>query len=120
MSNTTILDQSYSGTVLCLPSATAILAGGDTLREFFQSTLDKDPNMVFPTAAWGTIRTTNIVYRAPERNSELTYYWFASDYGDCSALCGGGQQTRQLACMDSRGTPAADSDCPQPTPASTR
>lgn len=120
VSNTTFLHQEHVGTTLCLPSATALLEGGDVLRDFFQATLDKDPNMVFPTAAWGTIRTSNIIYRAPEKQSELTFNWFASDYGNCSALCGGGEQSRQVACMDSRNNPAAESSCPQPPPATTR
>lgn len=119
-SNTSWLHQSHNGPVLCLPSATALLEGGDALRDFFQTTLDKDPNMVFPTAAWGQIRTSNIIYRAPEVASELSFNWYASDYGNCSALCGGGLQTRQVACMDSLSNPAAESSCPQPAPTTSR
>ncbi|MDR0651297.1 MAG: hypothetical protein LBG59_08085, partial [Candidatus Peribacteria bacterium] len=41
----------------------------------------------------------------------ITYSWSTSNYGSCSASCGGGTQTRTVTCKSSEGTTVADSYC---------
>ncbi|MCO5114315.1 MAG: hypothetical protein M9899_09070 [Bdellovibrionaceae bacterium] len=42
---------------------------------------------------------------------ESTYTWYTGDWGNCSKTCGGGIQTRTVACLRDNGTFAAESYC---------
>eukprot|EP00879_Flechtneria_rotunda_P014149 GHRR01014781.1.p1 GENE.GHRR01014781.1~~GHRR01014781.1.p1 ORF type:complete len:598 (+),score=179.22 GHRR01014781.1:1483-3276(+) len=120
VSNTSIIIQARAGSDLWFPCATAQLAGDANLHDFLASTLQGDPNLVFPTAAWGTVRTVNVKVVMPSTPEAVTYSWSVGDYGNCSALCGGGQQTRLVVCLDSVGNAADSTLCPSPMPASSR
>lgn len=82
--------------------------------------LQGDPNLVFPTGSWGSVRTTNIKMAVPSTPASVTYAWSVGDYGNCSALCGGGQQRRTVSCLDSFGNTAPAYACQQPAPPSNR
>ena len=48
-----------------------------------------------------------------------TYSWNVGSFGTCSALCGGGTQTRTVVCQSSGGATVADSICTTTKPAET-
>jgi hypothetical protein len=75
---------------------------------------------VFPTGSWGTVRTVAVKSAMPANPSSTVYSWFVGDYGNCSALCGGGQQRRTVTCLDNLSNAAPASLCPQPAPANNR
>ncbi|KAF8062687.1 Papln [Scenedesmus sp. PABB004] len=120
VSATAVLTQALSGSGLWLPAATALLGGDAALLDYLAATLAGDPNLVFPTATWGSVRCTNIRVAAPATPAALAYAWSVGDYGNCSALCGGGRQARRVACLDSLGNDAQPSACAPPAPPASR
>ncbi|KAF6252354.1 hypothetical protein COO60DRAFT_1644127 [Scenedesmus sp. NREL 46B-D3] len=109
VSNTSVITQAVAGSGL--RRVPAQLPGG---------TLQGDPNLVFPTATWGSVRTVNIKEALPTALATVVYNWKVGDYGDCSKLCGGGVQARRVQCLDNYGNEADTSSCPQATPAHER
>src|SRR5678816_1528807 len=47
---------------------------------------------------------------------DLTYTWIAGAFGTCSAVCGGGLQSRVVACVRSDGVLVEDNSCTSPRP----
>lgn len=120
VSNTSVLAQALAPGGLWLPCATALLGGDASLQDFLATTLEGDPNLVFPTAAWGAVRTSNIKVAQRAQPGGVTYAWLAGDYGNCSQLCGGGWQAREVACVDSLGNAAPTPACTAPEPPANR
>lgn len=48
------------------------------------------------------------------------FSWLISDWGTCTAACGGGTQSRSIVCKAADGTDASDNRCPSPKPALTQ
>ena len=102
VSNTTVLDQAAADNgALRLAAGTTFLSGDAALREYLSLTLQDDPNLIFPTATWGEIVTSDVRLVLPATPASLSFGWAVGNYGNCSRLCGGGQQTRRVVCMDS-------------------
>lgn len=120
VTNTTVIAQALASNGLWLPCSTALFTTDASLQNFLADTLQSDPNLVFPTAAWGPVRTTNIKVVQPVMSGSLVYGWVAGDYSNCSTMCGGGSQTRQVGCMDNLGNPAEPMMCAAPAPANNR
>jgi hypothetical protein len=66
------------------------------------------------------LRTTNIKVAQPAVLTSISYNWVIGEYTNCSVMCGGGTQQRQVSCLDNYGNPADPSMCSAPTPASSR
>lgn len=120
VTNTTIIAQAVADSGLWLPCATAFLAVDGSLQDFLAATLQSDPNLVFPTATWGSVRTTNVKTAQPALSDSIAFAWSVGEYSNCSVLCGGGTQTRAVACQDSLGNPADASLCGGAAPPSSR
>jgi hypothetical protein len=73
--------------------------------------LQADLNLVYPAAVWGPMQAVNIknaVATAPAR----AFNWRRGDYSECSVLCGGGFQYRNVSCYDdSSGNIAPAANC---------
>ena len=93
---------------------------GDGPRDLLVATLLSDANYILPSAAWGVARALNVREALPRTPVPATYAWRAGEYGDCSALCGGGWQTRSVSCESSLGGAAPPALCPQPAPPGNR
>ncbi|MBN1774477.1 MAG: thrombospondin type-1 domain-containing protein, partial [Deltaproteobacteria bacterium] len=50
----------------------------------------------------------------------FTYDWQTGDWGTCSAICGGGTQSRRVTCVRSDGVSVEDALCSGTRPASSR
>lgn len=121
ITNTTVITQALAGSGLWVPCATAfLLSGSYQLQDFFVNTLLTDPNLILPTATWGSVRTTNTKIAQPVAPASINYIWRTGEYSDCSVMCGGGTQQREVSCWDSYGNPADASMCSSPAPSISR
>lgn len=121
ITNTTVITQGMASSGLWLPCATVFFtADSGSLQDFLANTLQSDPNLILPTATWGSVRTTNIKAAQPAAPASISYNWVVGDYTNCSVMCGGGSQQRQVACLDNYGNAADPTMCPQPAPQSSR
>jgi hypothetical protein len=119
-----VLDQAFGSEGLWLPCATAfyLQQGSNTaLMAYLADVLRADPNLILPTAKWGgAVRVTNINIVLPPNPASIVYRWELGEFSACSNMCGGGAQTRMVACMDNFNNPAEHSSCPRPEPPVTR
>lgn len=121
ITNTTIITQALASSGLWLPCATAFFtADSATLQDYLATTLQSDPNLILPTATWGSVRTANIKVAQPAAPASITYIWNVGEYTNCSVMCGGGVQQRQVSCLDNYANVADPSMCTPPMPASSR
>lgn len=125
ISNTTVITQAQAGGGLWLPCATIFYAAASaSLQDYLAATLQSDPNLILPTAIWGSVRTANIKIAQPAAPANIVYTWVVGDYTNCSKLCndgdGGGIQQRQVSCLDNYGNSADHSLCTPPAPVSSR
>jgi hypothetical protein len=76
-----------------VPTAVAVAGDADGgLRALLAATLRSDANYVFPSAAWGVVKAVNVREALPTTPEPVAYRWVVGEYGECSALCGGGLQ----------------------------
>lgn len=121
ITNTTVITQALASNGLWLPCATVFYtADSAVLQDYLSTTLQSDPNLILPTAKWGSLRTTNIKIAQPAVLASVSYTWVIGEYTNCSVMCGGGTQQRQVSCLDNYGNAADPSMCSMPVPASNR
>lgn len=67
------------------------------------------------SAQGGSPASSGVVQSASQQ--PLTYEWTVNDWTTCSALCGGGEQSREVVCEKNDGTAVGDSLCSGTKPA---
>jgi len=80
----------------------------------------QDSALFLPTELWGIVHLLGAQLIQPSDPASASFTWTLGDYSDCSALCGGGQQSRDVTCTDTRNNPVPAGLCPQPAPATVR
>jgi hypothetical protein len=71
-------------------------------------------------SVWGVMSASNVKEVMPSSSSTIEFEWNMGDYSNCSVLCGGGQQFREVHCKDNFGNYVQEGSCPQPPPPATR
>ena len=81
---------------------------------------NRTANCVAPAGGNCTRKPANLTMACNLGACEV-HSWSIGAWGDCNAACGGGQQVRQVGCVDSSGSPATDDSCTGlPKPATTQ
>ncbi|MFO0738222.1 MAG: thrombospondin type-1 domain-containing protein [Labilithrix sp.] len=106
----------YTWTTGTYSTCTAACAGGTQTRTV--SCVDtRNGSVVSPTLCAGAAPPTT---QACNTQACPTYSWSAGAYSTCSALCGGGTQTRTVTCVDNLSTPVSSILCTDPAPPTTQ
>lgn len=58
--------------------------------------------------------------QAAGASGEAVYTWVGTNWGGCSVQCGGGAQTRNVSCQNSKGGVVSETLCSQPKPATSQ